>query len=90
MPSKLGNALPLFINVRKWIGLLLTSSLLHNFTQVKVKEACLTELLLKRAMSSVHHLKSNPEELFAYIFFFTLNYSKDLSKFNSPSSTSPI
>ena len=36
MPSKLGNALPLFINVRKWVGSLLTLDLLNNLTQVKV------------------------------------------------------
>ena len=43
MHSKLGNALPLFINVRKWVDSLLISGLLHNFTQVKGKEVCLTE-----------------------------------------------
>ena len=37
MPAKLENALPLFISVRKWVGLLLTSGLTFNFTQVKVK-----------------------------------------------------
>ena len=37
MPSKLENALPLFISVRKWVGSLLTSGLTFNFAQVKVK-----------------------------------------------------
>ena len=37
MPSKLENPLPLFISVRKWVGLVLTSGLTFNFTQVKVK-----------------------------------------------------
>ena len=37
MPSKLENPLPLFISVRKWVGLVLTSGLAFNFTQVKVK-----------------------------------------------------
>ena len=37
MPSKLENALPLFISVRKWVGSVLTSGLTFNFTQVKVK-----------------------------------------------------
>ena len=41
MASKLGNDLPVFINVRKRIGLLLASCLLRNFTQVKVKEVYL-------------------------------------------------
>ena len=37
MRSKLENAIPLFISVRKWIGSALTSGLKFNFTQVKVK-----------------------------------------------------
>ena len=37
MPSKLGNTVPLFISVRKWVGLVLTSGLTFIFTQVKVK-----------------------------------------------------
>ena len=37
MSSKLENALPLFISVRKWVGSVLTSGLTFNFTQVKVK-----------------------------------------------------
>ena len=37
MTSKLKNAVPLFITVRKWVGSLLTSGLTSNFTQVKVK-----------------------------------------------------
>ena len=43
MPSKLGNTLSLLANVRKWVGLLFTLVILHNMTQVKVKEICLTE-----------------------------------------------
>ena len=35
MPSKLKNALPLFISVRKLLGSVLTSGLTLNFTQVK-------------------------------------------------------
>ena len=35
MPSKLENALPLFISVRKLLGSVLTSGLTFNFTQVK-------------------------------------------------------
>ena len=35
---KLENTLPLFINVRKWVGSVLTSGLTFNFTQVKVKD----------------------------------------------------
>ena len=46
MHSKLGNALPLFINVRKWVGSLFNSGLFYNFTQVKVKELCLIEWTL--------------------------------------------
>ena len=38
MPSKLENALPLFISVRKWVGSVFTSGLTFNFTQVKVKK----------------------------------------------------
>ena len=37
MPSKLENALPLFISVEKWVGSVLTSGLTFNFTQIKVK-----------------------------------------------------
>ena len=37
MPSKIENALPLFISIRKWVGSVLTSGLTLNFTQVKVK-----------------------------------------------------
>ena len=49
MLSKLGIALPLFINgfiQECQVGSLFTSGLLHNFTQVKVKEVCLTEWTL--------------------------------------------
>ena len=38
MSSKLENALPLFISVRKWVGSVFTSGLTFNFTQVKVKK----------------------------------------------------
>ena len=95
MPSKLENAFPLFINARKWVGSSFTSGLLHDLTQVKVKEVYHTEwtlhlkkfilptqkcycevgiiiiinLLFKLAVSSIHHLNSNREKLFAYIFF---------------------
>ena len=37
MPSKLENALPLFISVRKWVDSVLTSGVTFNFTQVKVE-----------------------------------------------------
>ena len=39
MPSKLENALSLFISVGKWVGLVFTSGLTFNFTQVKVRKA---------------------------------------------------
>ena len=90
MPSKLGNALPLFIIIiiqGCHVGPLITSGLLHNFTQVKVKKVCLTnstlhltniilltqncycevgviiaiDQLLKLAVSTIQHLKSNQE-----------------------------
>ena len=38
MPSKLENALPLFISVRKWVGSVFTSGLTFNLTQVRVKK----------------------------------------------------
>ena len=38
MPSKLENALPLFISVRKCVGSVLTSGLTLTFTQIKVKD----------------------------------------------------
>ena len=38
MPSKLKNALPLFISVRKWVASVFTSGLTFNFAQVKVKK----------------------------------------------------
>ena len=38
MPSKLENALPLFISVKKWVDSVFTSGLTFNFTQVKVKK----------------------------------------------------
>ena len=37
MPSRLENALPLFISVREWIGSVLISGLTFNFIEVKVK-----------------------------------------------------
>ena len=37
MPSKLENALPLFISARKLVDSVLTSGLTFNFTQIKVK-----------------------------------------------------
>ena len=50
MSSKLGNALPLFIIFvivqECQVGSLFFSDLLHNFTQVKAKEICLTEWTL--------------------------------------------
>ena len=57
MPSILGNALPLFINVIIWefqVGSLFTLDPLHNFTHIKVKEVCLTEwtLHLKKVFPS--------------------------------------
>ena len=54
MPSKLGNVLPLFINVKKCVGSLFTSHLLNDLTEGKVKDVCLTELILhlKRFYSS--------------------------------------
>ena len=38
LTHKLANALPLFINLRKWVGLLLNSGRLNQFIQVKIKE----------------------------------------------------
>ena len=50
--------------------------------------------LLKLAVSSIQDFQSNREcsfkELFHIFFPFTLNFRKDWSKFNSPTSTSPI
>ena len=48
MPSKLENALPLFISVRKWVGSVLTSGLTFNFTQVKGRHASQSELYILR------------------------------------------
>ena len=55
MPSKLENALPLFISVRKWVGSVLTSGLTFNFTQVKVKGryASQSELYILKKLSSL-------------------------------------
>lgn len=41
--SKLENAIPLFIDARKFTGPLFTLGLLHIFTQLKVDQVCLTE-----------------------------------------------
>ena len=38
LTHKLANALLLFINLRKWVGLLLNSGLLNQFIQVKIME----------------------------------------------------
>ena len=43
MPSKLENALPLFISVRKWVGSVFTSGITFNFTQVKVKKVGMSQ-----------------------------------------------
>ena len=44
MPPKMGNVLPLFINVRKWASVHFMSLPVHfNFAQVKVKEECIIE-----------------------------------------------
>ena len=55
MRSKLENALPLFISVRKWVGSVLTSGLTFNFTQVKVKgrHASQSELYILKKLSSL-------------------------------------
>ena len=37
MPSKLENALPLFISVREWVGSVLTSGLTFNLLKLKLK-----------------------------------------------------
>ena len=57
MPSKLENALPLFISVRKWVGSVLTSGLTFNFTQVKGRHASQTELYILRKIifTQKHH-----------------------------------
>ena len=58
MLSKLENTLPLFINVRKWVGSVLTSGLTFNFTQVKDKgrHASQSELyIVKKKYSQKRH-----------------------------------
>ena len=57
MPSKLENALPLFISVRKWVGSVLTSGLTLIFAQVKVKGASQSELYIlnKIILTQKHH-----------------------------------
>ena len=53
MPTKLENALPLFISFRKWVGSVLTSGLTFNFTRVKVKgrHASQSELYILKNLS---------------------------------------
>ena len=53
MPSKLGNTLPLFISVRKWVSSVLTLGLTFNFNQVKVKSrhASQSELYVLKKLS---------------------------------------
>ena len=59
MPSKLANTLPLFTSVRKWVGLVLTSGLTFNLTQVKVKGRHASEselyILKKYILTQKHH-----------------------------------
>ena len=64
MPSKLENALPLFISVRKLVGSVLTSGLTFNFTQVvkvKGRHASWSEFtpMFKLAVFNIQHLNSN-------------------------------
>ena len=58
MPSKLENALPLFISVREWVGSVFTSGLTFNFTQVKVKgrHASQSELYILKKLSSLKNV----------------------------------
>ena len=58
MPSKLENASPLFIRVRKWVGSLFTSGLTFNFTRVKVKgrHASQSELYILKKLSSLKNV----------------------------------
>ena len=55
MPSKLENALLLFISVRKWVGSVLTPGRTFNFTQVKVKgrHGLRSELYILKKSSSL-------------------------------------
>ena len=59
MAYKIENALPLFISIRKWVGSVLTSGLIFDFTQVKVKgtHASQSELyiLKKVILTQKHH-----------------------------------
>ena len=57
MPFKLENALQLFINVRKWVGSVLSSGLTFNFTQVKGRHASQSELYILRKIifTQKHH-----------------------------------
>ena len=63
MPSKLENALPLFISVRKWVGSVFTSGLTFNFTQVKVKKASMGHseryILKKIILTQKRHCESS-------------------------------
>ena len=59
MPSKLENALPLFISVRKWVGSVFTSGLTFNFTQVKVKKVGMSHRVnLKKIFKKLSSLKN--------------------------------
>ena len=51
MSSKLENALPLFISVRKWVGSVLTAGLTFNFTRVKVKGRHASQKIQKKLSS---------------------------------------
>ena len=53
MPSKLENALPLFIRVRKWVGSVLTSGLTFNFTPVKVNGRHASQSELKKNLKKI-------------------------------------
>ena len=46
MLSKLENTLSLFISIRKWVGLVLTSGLTFNLTQVKGRHTSESELYI--------------------------------------------
>ena len=60
MPSKLENALLLFISVRKLVGSLFTSGLLYtfNFTQVKVKKVGIPHRMNLTSLKKVSSLKN--------------------------------
>ena len=82
MLSKLENALPaLFISVRKLVGSVLTSGLIFNFTQVKIKVGMPHRVnptsMFKLPAFNIQHLNSNREDFSAFIFSFALNCRKD-------------